>query len=286
VTFDATQSEATTTQTGYTNDVYVGDFVNNLLRLFFTPQSLGSVQQSGNPNLSLTQSGFPPAPQSGNVSIHMTLQGSPLATVQESVRSGVVPQPTIHFTTSGVAAALALTQPAPIQVKATFTPKGGKPLTLNQTIYYVPSQASATGSGATGATGATPSITGVQFHGSASNPTIVITGQNLGTEPPASPTGHVSGQNGCPAFTDDQGYDYGTNLYITLPGGVSGGRYRPEMSETDCVDLVVTKFTSTEVDFTFGSFYSQQYPKYALSAGGPYQVVVNGATYGGTVTYS
>jgi hypothetical protein len=229
----------------------------------------------------------PTGPQDGKVSFEMTVEDPlPLASLQESVQSKAVLQPTVHFDMPGVSATLALTQPTPVQVSATFTPTGGQPVTLDETAYYLPGRAGALGSGATGGTGATPSITRVQFHGTATSPMVVITGENLGTEPPASPAGHVSGLNGCPAFAGDQGYDYGTSLYIALPGGVSAGRYRPEMSETDCVDLVVTKFTPTEVDFTLGSFYSQQYPRFVLSSGGAYQVVVNGATFAGMVNYS
>lgn len=283
VTFEAKRSDVRRGSETYSNDVYVDDFLNGVFRSAITPQALRSVQQSGNPNLSLSQSGLPPAHQNGNVSIQMSLQGVPLAAIEESVQSGVVPQPTVRFNTSGVAAALALKQATPVQVTANFTPTGGQGVTLDQTFYYLPTQTTAPGSSATSAK---PSIAGVRFSGTATNPMLVITGQNLGTEPPASPSAHVSGQNGCPSFTGDRGYDYGTSLYIILPGGVSAGRYRPERGETDCIDLVVTTFSPTEIDITLGSFYSQQYPKYSLSAGGAYEVVVNGATYGGTVAYT
>lgn len=277
------QRTNTTHVSDTSNDVFLDDVVNAAFRSALTSPNLTAVQQRGHADLTLSQAGFPPAPQSGNVSIQMALQGTPLAQVQEPVLSGVAPQPTVHFITAGAAAALALNQPTPIQVTATFTPAGAQAVSLDQTFYYAPTQSTAS---ASAATGVTPSIGGVRFSGGAANPTVVITGQNLGAEPPASPSGHVSGLNGCPAFSADQGYDYGTSLYVVLPGGVSAGRYRPELNETDCVDLVVTKFTPTEVDLTFGAFYNQQYPKYALSAGAPYEVVVNGATYGGTVAYT
>ena len=52
----------------------------------------------------------------------------------------------------------------------------------------------------------------------------------------------------------------------------------------------MTKFTATEVDYRFGGFYAQVYPKLALAAGDTVQVAVNGATktvhvkYGVTAT--
>jgi len=38
----------------------------------------------------------------------------------------------------------------------------------------------------------------------------------------------------------DNGDDYGTSLYLEVPSkNFSGGRYRPSLNETECLDLVV-----------------------------------------------
>jgi hypothetical protein len=58
----------------------------------------------------------------------------------------------------------------------------------------------------------------------------------------------------------------------------AAGRYRPSIGELDCIGLIVTKFTSSEVDFRFGSGYAQFYPKYTLAPGDTVQISVNGAS--------
>ncbi len=131
-----------------------------------------------------------------------------------------------------------------------------------------------------------PTISSVTFSGGAANPKVSVRGANLGKPPAPNPSGHPSGLNGCPAVANDNGYDYGTSLYIAVPSAnFSGGRYRSSANETDCLDLVVTKFTPTEVDFHFGPFYASAYPKFALTAGLQATIVVNRATAGVTVKY-
>jgi len=132
--------------------------------------------------------------------------------------------------------------------------------------------------------GCTAHITSVAFSGGAADPSVAVHGTCLGSRPAPSPAGHPSGLNGCPVVAGDDGYDYGTSLYIAAQSW-SGGRYRPSLNETDCIDLVVTKFTSTEVDFHFGPFYTRFYPKFSLDAGATAAVVVNGASANATVKY-
>jgi hypothetical protein len=136
-----------------------------------------------------------------------------------------------------------------------------------------------------------PAIASVTFRGSPTDPTFVVHGESLGKQPPPNPAGHPAGLNGCPTVAGDNGYDYGTSLYLAVPAkNWAGGRYRPSLNETDCIDLVVTKFTSTEVDFHFGPFYAQYHNKFSLEKGDEVQVAVNGATktvhveYGATVS--
>jgi hypothetical protein len=61
--------------------------------------------------------------------------------------------------------------------------------------------------------------------------------------------------------------------------------YRPSLNETDYIDLIVTKFTPTEVDFHFGPFYTANQPEFALNNGDVVQVAVNGASLNIHVRY-
>jgi hypothetical protein len=138
----------------------------------------------------------------------------------------------------------------------------------------------------TTSTSACAQITSVSFAGSPANPSVVVRGTCLGTRPAPNPARHPSGLGGCPSISGDNGYLYGTSLYLAVPAqGWSGGRYRPELNETDCLDLVVTKFTPTEVDFHFGPFYRSVYPKFSLAAGTQVTIGVNGAAADATVSY-
>jgi hypothetical protein len=131
-----------------------------------------------------------------------------------------------------------------------------------------------------------PTITAVHFRGSPSNPAMTVLGSNLGTAPSPSPSSHPSGHGGCPSFAGDDGYDYGTSLYLAVPSANwSAGRYNPSLKETDCIDLVVTKYTPTEIDFHFGAFYTSTYPKFSLAGGTSVQIDVAGTNYTTTVRY-
>ena len=64
------------------------------------------------------------------------------------------------------------------------------------------------------------------------------------------------------------GLDYGTSLYLNdNTGNFAAGRYRPTLNELDCIGLIVTKFTPTEIDFRPGSGYQQFSPKYQINDG-------------------
>ena len=138
---------------------------------------------------------------------------------------------------------------------------------------------------------AIPSISSVTFAGSVQNPSIVVHGQKLGKHPAPNPTGSPANRPLCPgAINGNAGLDYGTSLYLDdTTANWAAGRYRPAANELDCIALIVTRFTQTEVAYRFGGFYAQVYPKLALTAGDTVQVTVNGATrtvhvrYGATV---
>ena len=180
----------------------------------------------------------------------------------------------------------ALTKP---YCTANFSWHGTVRISLAKPATVPPPKPGPTGTtpGSTTGGGCAARINSVTFSGSAANPSIAVHGTCLGSRPSRNPAGHPSGLNGCPVVANDNGYDYGTSLYIAVPSqNFSGGRYRPSLNETDCLDLVVTKFTSTEIDFRFGPFYTTYYPKFALTAGLPVTVVVNGATANATVKYA
>jgi hypothetical protein len=121
-------------------------------------------------------------------------------------------------------------------------------------------------------------IASTSFSGSAANPSVVVRGTCLGSKPAPNPARHPAGLGGCPAMSGDNGYLYGTNLYLAVPSqNWAGGRYRPELNEIDCLDLVITKFTPTEVDFHFGRSYRSFYPKFSLATGTQVTIGVNGA---------
>jgi hypothetical protein len=129
-------------------------------------------------------------------------------------------------------------------------------------------------------------ITSVSFTGGAANPSVVVHGTCLGTRPAPNPSRHPAGLGGCPAMSGDDGYLYGTNLYLAVPAqGWAGGRYRPELNEIDCLDLVITKFSPTEVAFHFGPSYRSFYPKFSLTTGTQVTIAVNGALGDFAVSY-
>ena len=156
------------------------------------------------------------------------------------------------------------------------------------------SEASTTSSTAAGGgadSGGAATISSVVITGTTTAPTITVNGSGLGTMPSPNPTYTPAGTQLCPLAppAGNQGYDYGTSLFMfDVPRNWAGGRYRPELNELDCVGVLVTKFTPTQVVFQFGAAYAayQQKDNYLLAEGDAYQLAVNGATYSGTVHYT
>jgi hypothetical protein len=134
-------------------------------------------------------------------------------------------------------------------------------------------------------------ISSVIFTGTTTAPTITINGSGFGTTPTPNPTYTPAGTQLCPLPppTGDQGLDYGTSLYVfDVPRNWAGGRYRPQLNELDCVGLLISKFTATQVVLQFGAAYAQYQQKYnyLLAEGDAYQIAVNGAMFSGTVHYT
>jgi hypothetical protein len=199
-----------------------------------------------------------------------------------STRTQVTTAPTtmtVVLTPAGRAALAALTAPATVHVTATIAAPG-RPARSAHSAFTVTPVGSPVGT-----------ITSVQFAGSPADPAFIVRGSGLGKKPNPDPSGYPAGTGGCPALPSDDGYDYGTNLYIAVAAkGWSAGRYDPSTGETDCVDLVVTKFTPSEVDFHLGPFYSAYHSKFSINDGDVVQIAVNGAEktahvkYGATTT--
>jgi hypothetical protein len=204
----------------------------------------------------------------------------PLLTLRATFRKGKPGAVTVTLDHAQRTALRRLMQPVTLTVTGTARLVRGAPVSVSRTRTIRPA-----------ASKSTPAITSVRFGGSSAGPTFAVLGTGLGARPKPNPPGHPAGQNGCPSLAGDDGYDYGTSLYVAVPAkNWSGGRYLPGANETDCIDLVVTRFTATEVDFHFGPFYVQHNAQFSLNDGDQVEIAVNGAVkrvhvkYGATAT--
>lgn len=146
-------------------------------------------------------------------------------------------------------------------------------------------------------TAASPSISSVVITGSQAHPVITIKGSGFGSRPAPNPGYHPPALTHplCPAKPvlplARYGWDYGTHLYLVDSSqhpGWSAGRYRPALGELDCIGLLISKYTPTEVVFRLGAAYPTipgAPAHYALVTGDKYTVSVNGAQFSGVVRY-
>ena len=139
-------------------------------------------------------------------------------------------------------------------------------------------------------TGPFPSITSVTTSGTISNPTITVTGANLGAAPAPNPSTPPEGQHGCPTVlpTSGNGYLYGNSLWFSdssPTGGWTAGQNAD--GNFDCLGLIIVSYTSTQVVFHLDNGYdnTSNGPAnfYVLANGDPITVSVAGATMTGTV---
>jgi hypothetical protein len=137
-----------------------------------------------------------------------------------------------------------------------------------------------------------PQITRIYFGGKPTNPTITIRGVDLNYEPaqpipPKYPTYTPSNQKLCPVkIKGPPGFDYGTRLYFVDKSAKpvwSAGRYRPNLGELDCIGLIITQYTSGQIEFHFGGFFKQGH--YKVKPGDFVGVAVNGTGTGVHVVY-
>ena len=158
---------------------------------------------------------------------------------------------------------------SPISVSATLT--GLKPgATYHYRIFATTSTGNAIGVDKTFKTKA-PSITAVQFSGTAAEPTVSIAGENFGPKPAPEPSEPLT------CFAGDTSFDYGTSLHFT---DATQGWTAGEIG--DCIGLVVSAYTETQIVYRFGAGYSH-YGQ--LTSGDAYSLVVGSSTHSGAVAY-
>ena len=127
---------------------------------------------------------------------------------------------------------------------------------------------------------ATPAtITSVTFALAGATPTVTVNGSNFGSLPKANPSTPVA----CTAGST--GYDYGpAGLWFSdKTKGWTAGQYKPKQNAGyDCIGLLVSEFTGTQIVFTFGSYYGQYGP---LQPGDKWRLHVRGATASGKAPF-
>ena len=146
-------------------------------------------------------------------------------------------------------------------------------------------------------TAASTSISSVAITGSQAQPVITIRGTGFGSRPAPNPAYHPPALTHrlCPVQPVQPlaryGWDYGTHIYLTDASqhpGWSAGRYRPALGELDCIGLLISKYTPTEIVFRLGAAYPTipgAPAHYALATGDRFTVSVNGAVFSGVVRY-
>jgi hypothetical protein len=157
--------------------------------------------------------------------------------------------------------------------------------------FIIPLAGSAT---AGGAPVATASVTSVKFSGTATHPTVTISGSGFGHKPVGKPwfdPGRAGKRFGSLCYKQPQvgnkndGRDYGPiNLGVNWVSGTkseSAGIYSPG-HYLDCIGLVIKKYTATKIVVSLGS----QYALYGKMAGGDKALVeVRGTIYNTVVSY-
>lgn len=117
-----------------------------------------------------------------------------------------------------------------------------------------------------------PIIKSVKFSGFPKEPTVVIKGRGMGSLP------FEAAEAVPPCFEEEvaSGDDFGTTVTFQEPSeGWTAGE-----GPGDCIGLVFSTFTETEVVYHFGSAYSHYSP---LAKGDEYSLTINGLTHSGTV---
>ena len=108
-------------------------------------------------------------------------------------------------------------------------------------------------------------IDGITFNGTEATPSVVTTGFQFGNKPASE---------GVPSNCSATGHDFvGGKFYLE---DVSGGWFAGQPS--NCIGLFVSSYTSTKIDYTFGSFYDSSPDNFVLNPGDQLTVAVHGRT--------
>jgi len=145
-----------------------------------------------------------------------------------------------------------------------------------------------------------PKITAVTFHGPERDPVITVHGLRLGARPTPNPVYQPLGHPPlCPTKPTKPlaayGLDFGSGgLFVDDRSQTpvwAAGRYRPQLSELDCIGLAVSSFSPTKTVFRLGAAYREPTSdrashRYDLAEGDTVIVGVNGARFTARVHYT
>ena len=120
------------------------------------------------------------------------------------------------------------------------------------------------------AAGASPSITAVVVRGTEQAPSITVTGSGFGADVSA-----LGPPSGLPLGACGTGFNYGSNFIFTD----SSRSWEAGHAPGDCVGVLISSYTDTQIVFTFGSYY----PNYLLVGGDAFTMDVLGGSFSGTV---
>jgi hypothetical protein len=117
-----------------------------------------------------------------------------------------------------------------------------------------------------------PKIKSVKFGGTPSEPTVTIKGKGLGSLP------FEAAEQVPECFPEEvaTGNDFGSTVWFED----SSDGWRAGEGGGDCIGLIFSSFTETEVIYHFGSAYSHYPP---LAGGDSYTLTVYSLTHSGTV---
>lgn len=113
-------------------------------------------------------------------------------------------------------------------------------------------------------------VTDVSFSGSASSPTITVTGTGFGGE---SDLGAAQSPGSC----GGTGSDYGSNFVLSD----HTGNWTAGQGPNGCVGVLISSYSDTQIVFSLGSYYSNV----SLNEGDSYTMTVLGSSFTGTVSY-
>jgi hypothetical protein len=141
------------------------------------------------------------------------------------------------------------------------------------------------------------SVRALTVSGSPARPVFTLGGSGLSMPQPNPKTSPSNKPPLCPlVISGNAGLNYGTQFYLLAWSAgptnnnsfmYAAGRYRPSLSELDCIGLIVLSHTAKKVVFTLGHAYQQYYrtkPR-LLRNRDVIEVVFKGAAIAGVVRY-